>query len=182
VGLCRSTAFCAEDLPRPTESPLPTQQRTPTWGTSCAGRCWSAGVERRDPFTAMQRRALSHSLLSECRQPGCALVWLSGGAPEAVPAIANRPLAWRIGGQSHWITSCPRAGRAVPVPVPFLPPPPRVLPRGNSPAVSPLGSGIATSTRKPRGRGLLLSESNLPHSPQRRPQADTSVDELRPRW
>jgi hypothetical protein len=30
VGLCRSTAFCAEDLPRPTKSPLSTQQRTPT--------------------------------------------------------------------------------------------------------------------------------------------------------
>ena len=40
VGLCRSTAFCAEDLPRPTKSPLSTQRRTPTWGTSCAGRCW----------------------------------------------------------------------------------------------------------------------------------------------
>ena len=29
VGLCRSTAFCAEDLPRPTKSPLSTQRRIP---------------------------------------------------------------------------------------------------------------------------------------------------------
>ena len=51
VGLCRSTAFCAEDLPRPTKSPLSTQRRTPTWGTSCAGRCWRG--ERGFPLTAL---------------------------------------------------------------------------------------------------------------------------------
>jgi hypothetical protein len=34
VGLYRPTAFCAGGLSRPTESPLSTQQRTPTWGTS----------------------------------------------------------------------------------------------------------------------------------------------------
>ena len=28
LGLCRPTAFCAEDLPRPTKSPLSTQQQT----------------------------------------------------------------------------------------------------------------------------------------------------------
>ena len=53
VGLCRSTAFCAEDLPRPTKSPLSTQRRTPTWGTGFAGRCWRG--EKRPAYCAADR-------------------------------------------------------------------------------------------------------------------------------
>jgi hypothetical protein len=81
--LCRSTAFRAEDLPRPTESPLSTQQRTPTWGTSCAGRCWSGG-KRRDPLTA-------HLLL---RSTAYNIIQTS--APSAVPRLGMLRNLYRL--------------------------------------------------------------------------------------
>jgi hypothetical protein len=67
-----------EDLPRPTKSPLSTQQRALTWGTSCAGRCWR-GEKRPTHCAADRLKARRCIAVSPKRR----------AAPRSPPAVLN---------------------------------------------------------------------------------------------